>query len=249
MKAIFNFAALQKAHWIFIKEVQSFMGSNLPPISVGIIMLWCGLASAMLGASPGVDMNKISMALYWVMYVGFILCFIFLSMSSFVSEKRQGTMELLYTLPISDAELVLGKFLFGMFGSAVLTVLLTGFYMIGIAGSPWYMVVSGSFGLFLVGLYVYSVGLFASSISNNYLLALLVSALIIISIEVGSFLSGLLPSPAKDILKHMHAFAQFKDFTIGVISLRSTVFFLSLTVFFLFSSVKVLESRRWRSQA
>ena len=242
-------SSLKKAKYIFFKEFASFLGSNLPPVSIGIITLWCGVISAVLAGSPGAKTTDVSRALYWVIYMGFILCFSFLSMSAFVSEKRQGTMELLYTLPVSDAELVLGKFLFGAFAVAFMTVCVTLFYFIGIASTPWYLIVPGALGLFLSGLYVYSVGIFASSLTDNYLLSLLYTALIIILIEVGGFMTGLLPSPAKDILKHLHAFYQFLPFTRGVISLKGTVFFSSLCFFFLFLTVKVLGSRRWRYEA
>lgn len=249
MNSSFNFSSLNKARFVFYKEMSSFLGSNLPPISVGIITLWCGVISAILAASPGANIKDISRALYWVMYIGFILCFSFLSMSAFVSERKQGTMELLYTLPISDAELVFGKFLFGLFSVSFMTLSVTVFYFWGIAQAPLSLMVSGSFGLFLAGLYVYSVGMFSSSLTDNYLLSLLFTTLIIILIEVGGFMTGLLPSPIKEILKHIHAFHQFLPFTRGVIPLKGTVFFMSSIIFFLFMTVKILESRRWRYES
>lgn len=249
MNKYFQFLSPGKARFIFYKEMSSFLGSNLPPVSVGIITIWCGVICAILAGSPGANVNDITRALYWVMYIGFILCFGFLSMSAFVSERKQGTMELLYTLPVTDTELVVGKFLFGLFAVFFMTVLVSLFYFWGIAQAPWTLILTGSFGLFLAGLYVYSVGIFSSSLTDNYLLSLLYTALIVILIEVGGYMTGLLPSPVKEILKHIHAFHQFIPFTKGVIPFRGTVFFTSIIFFFLFMTVKVLESRRWRYES
>ena len=121
-------------------------------------------------------------------------------------------------------------------------------YIFGISQAPLYITVTGVFGLVLVGLYAYSVGMFASSLTSSYLLTLLIGGTILLLIDVGGFMGGLLPSPAKEIVSHMHGFNQYLPFTRGLIPFRGTVFFISLIILFLFGSVKVLESRRWRGQ-
>ena len=134
----------------------------------------------------------------------------------------------------------------GVFLMASIALGMSLVYVFWLADAPWYMALAGGLGLLLAGLYAYSVGLFASSFTDSYLLSLLIAALIIGVIDVGGYLAGLLDSPAKEIITHMHGLHQFFAFTRGVIPMRGFIFFGSLTVLFLFASVKVLESRRWR---
>ena len=240
--------AFRQARWIFLKEVTSFMGSNLPALSIGIVIFICGLLSVLLVMTPGSTYEDIARVLYHLFYIITILAALFLSMSAFVNERRQGTLELLYTLPVTDLELVLGKFLMGAFLMTALSTGITLVYVAGIAEGSWYVVVSGLVGLILTGMYAYSIGIFASSLSDSYLIALLSGGAILVLIDIGGFLAGLLPEPAKSILTYLHGLNHFLPFTRGVIPLQGVVFFVSLTVLFLLLPVKVLESRRWRGK-
>lgn len=239
---------LRQSRWIFLKELNSFMGSNLPALSIGIVVFICGLFSVLLVNTAGSTYEDIARVLYRLFYITILVAALFLSMSAFVNERRQGTMELLYTLPVTDLELVLGKFMMGAFLITGLSTGITIVYVAFIAKGAWYVVLSGLLGLILAGLYTYSVGVFASSLSDSYLISLLIGGAILILIDIGGFLAGLLPEPGKSILSYLHGLNHFLPFTRGVIPLKGVVFFLSLTVFFLFLTVKVLESRRWRGQ-
>lgn len=239
---------LSKARWVLYKELNSFFGSNLPPLALGIVAFLCGLVSVVIALNPGATYEAVTRVIFYLFYIIIAVASIFLSMSSFVSERRGGTLELLYTLPVTDIELVLGKFLMGVILIVAIATSITLIYVAGIAEAPWYMVVSGLYGLILVGLYAYSVGLFASSLTDSYLVALLISAAILLTIDITGFLAGLMPSPAKEIFTHMHALNQYNPFSRGVIAFKSSVFFISLIALFLFLTTKVLESRRWRGQ-
>ena len=239
-------AGLGKTRWILYREFSSFFGSNLPPLTLGLVAFLCGLVSVVLALSQGATYEDVTRVIFYFFYIIILAAAIFLSMSSFVSEKRQGTMELLYTLPVSNLEIVLGKFLMGLVLMTVISIAMTLVYVVGIAEAPWYMAFTGVVGLIVVGMYAYSVGMFASSITDNYLLALLIGATIIIVIDIGGFLAGLLPSPSKEILSHLHGLSQYTPFTRGVIPLKGVVFFTGTGAFFLFLCVKALESRHWR---
>ena len=240
-------AFLLPVWWIFIKEMHSFFGSNLPPFTLGIFAVMSGLVSVLIALSPNVTYEGVTRALFYFFYIIIIMISLFLSMSAVVSERKQGTLELLRTLPVSDAEIVLGKFLPGIVYVAFMSLSVCLVYILWIAEGPFYMVLAGFPGLLLAGLFAYSVGIFASSIAENHIVSLLIASGIIIFIEVGGFMGGLLPEPAKSMVTHMHAIGQYSPFTRGVIPFRGMIFFLSMIFLFLFLSVKVLESRRWRS--
>ena len=245
MKSIFALPGLTKARWVLYKELNSFFGSNFPPLTLGIVAFLCGLVSVIIGLNPGATYQAVTRVVFYMFYIILIVASIFLSTSAFVNERRQGTLELLHTLPVTDWELVLGKFFLGVVFNLVVATGITLVYIFGIAEAPWYVTVSGLFGLILVGLYAYSVGIFASSLTDSYLVSIMVAAAIVVAIDIGGFLGGLFPSPAKEILSHMHGLNQYNPFSRGMITFKSSVFFLSLSALFLFLTVKVLESRRW----
>ncbi len=240
--------ALGRAWWVFVKELQSFLASNFPPLSMGIIIFLCGMLSVLPHKTEN-TYEDTARTIFHMFYVLILMAGVLFSMSAFVSERRQGTLELLYTLPVKDTQLVIGKFLMGIFLCGCLAAIMSLFYVFWMAEAPWYITLSGCLGLFAAGLYACSVGIFASSLTNSYLLSLLIACLIIGMIDIGGYFAGLLPSPAKEILSHIHGLNQFFAFTKGIIPLRPLVFFGSLSGLFLFLSVKVLESRRWRGRA
>ena len=235
---VLNIPGISRARWVLIKEINSFFGS--------IVALLCGIPSVILSQSSGATYAGVTRLIFYWFYITMIIAGLFLSMSAFVNEKKQGTMELLYTLPVSDLELVLGKFMMGFVVLTPTALAMTLVYVVGIAEAPWYMSVTGAFGLILVAMYAYAIGLFASSLTESYLIALLISAAIVITIEALGFMAGFFPTPIKEILTHMHSLNQYTPFSRGRIPLKGTIYFASLTVFFLFLTVKVLESRRWR---
>lgn len=245
----FGLVGIVRAKWVFLKELNSFFGANLPPVTVGLVAFLSGLVSVLLALNPGSTYDDITRAIFYFFYVLIIVASLLLSMGAFVSERRQGTMELLYTLPVSDLELVLGKFMMVALVSSLISAGLTIFYVVIIAQGPWYVALSGFIGLLLVSLYASSIGIFASSLSENYIVSLLISLTLVLVIDLSGYLSGLFPSPAKEIFSHLHSINHFNPFTRGVISFRGSIFFISMTGFFLFLAIRVLESRRWRGQA
>jgi len=247
VNSILNIPGLARVRWVLAKEISSFFGSNLPPVTLGIVAFLCGIPSVVLALTTGATYEGITRLIFYMFYIIIIAASLFLSMSAFVYEKKHGTMELLYTLPISDVELTIGKFFMGLVFLVPVSIGMTLVYVVGIAEAPWYIALSGIYGLILVGFYAYSIGMFASSITESYLIALLIAVAIVFTIDIGGFLAGMLPSPVKEILTHLHGVNQYAPFTRGRIPLKGSIFFISSTVFFLFLTVKVLESRRWRT--
>ncbi len=242
-------SSFSRIKWLFVKELKSFFGANFPPVSLGIVSLLCGLVSVLLPSTPGTTYEDVARAMFYLFYVFMLIIGYLLSINAFVQERKQGTMELLYTLPVSDLELVLAKFLPGAMFVSLFSVAITLVYIVGISEAPYYVAVSGCVGLILAGTFATSVSLFSSAITSSNVISTVVGAMILLLIEIGGYYGGVLPSPGKEIVTHFHGLNQFAPFARGVIALKACVFFISLTVFFLFMTVRVLESRRWRLQA
>ena len=239
-------SSLQRIYWVYLKELSSFFGSSLPPLSLGILVFAGGLLSGILASTGRATYEQVTAAIFYIFYILTLGAGIFLAMSAFVNERKQGTLELLYSLPISDLELVIGKFLLNFTILGLLLFFLDAVYIYWIAETPMYMTFSGLLGLLLVAMYATAVGIFASSFTDNHLISLLIASGILIFIDIGGYLAGLLPTPAREIFSYMHAFNQFNPFTRGILPLQGTLFFGGLAVLFLFFTVRVLESRRWR---
>ena len=238
---------LRKSYWLFVKELQSFTASNFPVLSLVFIYFLCGLVS-ILAHRLEVQSIDLSRMLFHLFYIIFLVGGALLALTSFTHEKRQGTLELLYTLPITDTQIVLAKFAMGVLSILSLALPVSIVYIYWLGETPSYAVWTGGLGLSLVGLYAYSVGIWTSSWTPSYILSAVSSALILVSIDMLGYLSGLFPAPFRAILSHFHGLERFFAFTHGGISLRSVVFFVSLILLFLFLSIKVLEARRWKGE-
>lgn len=238
-------ASFRRIRWVFYKEYSSFPGSGYPSLSLGLVVFLAGLISVIL-VRQGATYEQVTGDLLYGFYILTLLAGVFLTMNSFIQEKKQGTLDLLYTLPVTDFELVTGKVLMNLTALAALLFLLEVVYVILIAETPLFQAVSSYLGFVLLAYYAVTLGIFASTLTESPLVSLIVSASVLIAVDVGGFMAGLFPSPAREILSYFHALNQFLPFTRGILPLKGSVFFLSAGALFHLLAVKSLEFRRFR---
>lgn len=174
-----------------------------------------------------------------------------ISMRLLSEEYSSGTIEPLMTSPISDTQVVLGKWLgaMGLFaGLLVPLVILT--LVLELTASPDYgPIQTGLLGLMLVGGLYLAIGTFASAATQNQIIAWLLAVFIICVFTIAMFF---LPQAAfvgqglREAMFYLNVNLQFDDFNKGLIDTSNFVYFLSGIALFLFMAVKLLESRRWR---
>lgn len=170
-----------------------------------------------------------------------------LTMGLLAEEKRTGTIELLITMPVTEAQVVVGKFL-GVLGLYAVLLVLTVSYPISVStlgDLDWGPVWSGYLGLFLQGCAVLAIGLMASSWTSNQLIALFVAMTLSVFFWVLDKLLALLPTGAASALEWLSFDYHFQSMARGVIDLRDLLFFFSATLFALALAFRALESRRW----
>ncbi len=164
-------------------------------------------------------------------------------------ELRSGTIETLMTAPVTDTQVILGKFL-GVMGFYLVLLASTSVYLILmiVYGQPDAGVaVTGYVGMILLGAAFVSVGLFCSTLTRYQLVAAIVSAAILAAFMIlMQLLVANAPAPWDELAAKLNVMSYFKDFARGTFDSRGLVFFLSAAALFLFLSVKSLESRRWR---
>jgi ABC-2 type transport system permease protein len=172
-----------------------------------------------------------------------------LTMRLVSEEMRSGTIETLMTAPVTDTEVILGKFL-GVMALYLVLLACTGVFLalMGVYGQPDAGVaVMGYVGMILLGSAYVAVGIFASTLTPYQLVAAIVATAIL---ALFAILMQLVvahgPEPLNEWAARVNAMTYFKDFSRGMFTPRGLVYFLSAAALFLFLSVKLLESRRWR---
>jgi ABC-2 type transport system permease protein len=171
-------------------------------------------------------------------------------MGLLAQEWATGTIETLMTAPIDETEVVLGKFL-GSFGFLVLLLVPTLLYvaMLRIYAHPDFgPIFSGYLGILLVGAAFISIALFCSALTRSQIVAAVSSAAILCLITIiPAKLAGLagLPTFWRGVVDQA-VFRRYTDFSKGVLDTGNIVFFVAVTAVFLFITIKVLESRRWK---
>lgn len=175
-----------------------------------------------------------------------------ITMRLFSEEKRSGTIEALMTAPVTDAEVVLAKFAgAGVFLLVAATPVLLPSYVImrlG-AGAAWIDLgglIGGCLLLVLIASACVAIGLFVSLLTRNQIVAAVCCFCAICSPFLLRPMLENLPVGSDRLLDLLAADTHIYDFSRGSIDSRPIVLYLSVTGFFLFASVKVLESRRWR---
>ena len=174
-----------------------------------------------------------------------------LTMGVWSEEKKQGTDELLLTLPAGDVEIVLGKYLavLGVYSASValsLSYVAVLFYL----GSPDLgLMLSNYLGYWFVGAALIAVGMLASLLTRNATIAFIVGALFCAALIVtGAAVGALLPGLERP-LEALSVYIHFDDFAKGIISLSSLVYFAAVGAFFLYLNVLVLSRRHWPARA
>ncbi|MBI2866573.1 MAG: ABC transporter permease subunit [Chloroflexi bacterium] len=169
-----------------------------------------------------------------------------LTMRLFAEEQKMGTLELLLTNPVRDIEVVLGKYLASLATLAVMLAL-TFYYPLLLYwfGDPdTGPILTGYLGLFLLGAAMMAIGLLASSLSANQIVAAVLGfGLLILLWVVGSL--GL-PGLPGAVLSYISLPDRFNDFVWGIIDTQNILYYLSVAAMFVFLTVRSLEMRRWR---
>ncbi len=184
----------------------------------------------------------------FIYFLGFISFFLlpFFTMRVFAEENKLGTIELLVTSPITETELVVGKFLGSyLLYLAYLAITLYYFLLLGFMSSLDYgLLLSGYIGLILLtGAYI-SVGVLISSTTKSQIVAGLVSFVILLFLWILNWVASYLKRPLQDIVGYLSFARHFKDFTRGIIDTKDIIFFISVIVFNLFLTVRILENRK-----
>ena len=229
---------------IYRREIRSYFQS---PVAYVVIVVFL----AIVGWFFTSDLFLINVASLRIVFELVPLVFLFfvpaITMSLLAEEKKSGTLELLATRPVRDVEIVLGKF-FAAWTLLAAALAPTLIYLITLSalGSPDPgPVITGYLGLLLMGGVYIAIGIFASSITENQIVAFIVSLLIILALFIADKGLVFFPPAISSTLEFVSIGYHFENFERGVIDSRNLIYFGSVLGFALLLATTSLERRKW----
>ena len=224
---------------ILKKEINTFFASPIGYLVIAIFLLLNGLFLWLFKGEYNILDFGFADASSFFLLAPWILIFLIpaVTMRSFSDEKKQGTLELLLTKPISHTNIVLGKY-FGAFVLILIALIPTLLYVYTIyqLGNPVGNLDVGStlgsyFGLlFLIASYT-AIGVYASTLSENQIVAFITSVFICFVFYIG--FEGIADFTSSNFIEQLGMSTHFKSMSRGVLDTRDIIYFLSITVFFL----------------
>ncbi|HUI41629.1 MAG TPA: ABC transporter permease subunit [Terriglobia bacterium] len=171
-----------------------------------------------------------------------------ITMRLFAEEKRTGTIELLLTSPLTDLQIILGKF-FGALGLYLALALLTFLYvgLLFLYGNPDLKpILANALGFVLFGAALLSLGMWVSTFTRNQIIAAVVSFALFLMLFVLDWISSLSSTAAGRVLSYLSLTTHFDSFTKGVIDSSDLVYFLSIIVLGIFLTARSVEALKGR---
>lgn len=240
---------------LYLKELRSFLSSIIGYIFITIFLilnslfLWVFSYETNILDGGTADLRSF----FGISPIIFLILIPAITMRSFSEEKRTGTIELLFTRPISDFSIILTKYLAGV-TLVVISILptLIYYYTVHALGEPVGIVDDGAtitsyLGLILVGACLVSVGIFASSITDSqivsFILAMFLSWFIFMGLDLLAVFSQF--GGLDLVLRNLGIMEHYDSIQRGVLDTRDLIYFVSFAAVFLLSTKLVLQARKW----
>ncbi len=170
------------------------------------------------------------------------------TMRTYAEEKRSGTIELLLTSPVTDFQIIMGKFL----GAVALYVIMLAVTLVHLAllfiyGNPeWKPIFTAYIGLLLLGSCFISLGLLISSLTKNQIVAGMVTFAVFLMLWVITWIGSFSGPTVDKLTQYLSIIDHYDDFGKGVLDTTHVIYYLSFITFGLFLTAKSVDSERWR---
>ena len=247
---------------IALRELKSFFKSPLAYVIAGIFALTMGWIFFNLLVEyvdklqnlPGSQdgqwgfINAVVLKLFGNINFMFLFLSPIITMRLFAEDKRENTIDLYYAAPISDYQIVLGKYLAAVLMGIFLlaTTLIFPFVFQSAHFENFSFIYTGYLGLVLNIFCYFSVGLFASSLTNNQIIAALVSFVMIMALWILNWAAQVTSNYILvEIFQYISLVSHFEMLAKGKVNTSDFIYYFSFVTFFIFSTKKVIESRNW----
>ena len=230
---------------IYLKELRSYFNGPMAYIFLVIFSLVTGYFFSntffIFGQS---DMR----ALFQIVPLVYLFFIPAITMGIISKEKNTGTMEVMCTLPIKDHEFVLGKYL------AILTLLEVALFLTGVmfinlvfvgTNIDYGAIFTGYLGLFLAGAVYASMGLFASSLTDNQVVGFIIAIFFVLIFFLIDKLLIFMPHSIAGIMQYLSIDYHLSNISKGVLDTRNLIYFFSMITLFIMLTIESLNSRKW----
>lgn len=254
---------------IFNKEFKSFFYSPVAYVIIAIFTVICGITfynflAEFINASlmdqiyqqqyrqqPRIlNMNfQIVVPLFFNIVLISLFTLPLITMRLYSDEKRTGTVELLYTTPITPTQIIIGKFMAGLafYGIVLLPTVFFQSILFSYGDPAFWPILSGYIGLILMGAAYISLGLFVSTTTENQIIAAIGGFGLSLLLWFIGWSAGSAGETLGAILSYLSIINHFSDFAQGVIDTSNVAYYLLFTIFGLYLSLKMVESVKWRA--
>jgi len=245
------------------KEFRSYFASPIAYILIGLFSLLFGWffyvflmafvqqseQMMQFGGGGGANVNQMMIrGLFQNTAVIILFVMPMITMRTYSEEKRSGTIELLLTSPVTDLEIIIGKFLgaLALYGAMLLVTMIYIAILFRIGNPEWRPIVAGYLGLLLMGGCFLSVGLFISSLTKNQIVAGFLTFATFLMFWIINWMGESSGPTTRDVLNYLSITEHFDDFSRGIIDTKHLVYYLSFITFGLFLTARSVDSERWR---
>jgi ABC-2 type transport system permease protein len=246
------------------KELKSYFSGPIAYIALGLWALMYGYffvailqffvrnsmqAGMGMGGPPAMNVNQqLIRPLLQNVTIVMLFTLPMITMRTYSEEKRSGTIELLLTSPLSDWQIILGKFFGAMalFGVMLLVTLLH-IGLLFVYGNPeWKPILTAYLGLLLLGGCFISLGLFISSLTRNQIVAGMVTFATFLLLWIITWIGSFAGPTVDGLTQYLSIIDHLDDFSKGVLDTKHLIYYLSFITFGLFLTAKSVDTERWR---
>jgi len=245
------------------KELKSYFASPIAYIVIGVFAFLYGyffvailayfvrqsMQVGQFGQTPSLSINQqLIRPLFQDLLILLLFMMPAITMRTYSEEKRSGTIELLLTSPITDFQIVMGKFLGALaLFALMLAVSMIHLLLLFVYGSPeWKPLLTAYLGLLLLGGCFLSVGLFISTLTKNQVVAFMLTFGAFLFLWVITWIGSFAGPTVDSLTQYLSIVDHFDDFGKGVIDTTHLIYYLSFITFGLFLTAKSVDSERWR---
>ncbi len=247
---------------IYRKELAAYFNSSIAYIVIAVFLIFSGIwfyaqtinfyvTSMQYAGNPNMQLNlteQVVSNIIWLMSFFTIFVVPGLTMRLYSEEKKLGTMELLFTYPVKDIEVVMGKSLacFTVFAVMLGFTLLYPVILV-LYGQPEIgPLITGYVGILVLGFAFIMLGGFLSSLTENQIVAYILGAGALMLLWVLRYFGDFFALKVGEVLSHISTSAYVNNFSTGVLNSKDFIFYADFSIFFIFLTLRSLESKKWR---
>jgi len=245
------------------KELRSYFAGPIAYIAIGLWALLYGyffvaimqyfvrnsMQMSQFGGPPTMNVNQ-QLIRPLLQNVTIMILFVMpmVTMRTYAEEKRSGTIELLLTSPVTDFQIIMGKFLGAMaLYGVMLLVTMIHIGLLFVYGRPeWKPILTAYLGLLLLGGCFISLGLLISSLTKNQIVAGMVTFAVFLLLWIITWIGSFSGPTVDQLTQYLSIIDHLDDFSKGVVDTKHLIYYLSFITFGLFLTAKSVDSERWR---